>query len=470
MKTDIFFNLDRYEFTFKIEDKDTYYWNDTLEKILKLQETIRLLRRDIKKEKIKELAMMDGDRKILDYLLKFFNFNTTDYDNYHYLQVNPDENRPFDIHINNGLYNCKKKYKYLASLWHKYDEIKDLTIPERIKYQEKVNYTRFLSFFNCLSTNGSIVIHNFGFNKNTIKLMYISLLLFNRITVYDQYIALIEFNPKISFEQLSSLLDNISKVSFSKVEHLDDFSKYFYNKIEFNYNMYKYLSDNNYDNYFRYMNYLHLNSYINLSDYSSIDELLYENLNVTTSSNEEIKNAVKPQEGKFIYNIIKENKFEKCLQIGMGYGIGALYITSALESIGKGCLTSIDPYQRKQFNNMGMDLISNLKREKYHKLIEDEGFLYIPTLIKEKKKFNFILIDGRHTFDHALVDFLMCDQILEIYGIIVLSDTIQRGMNKVTKYLDTNYTHYKKIATPNTITAYKKINEDQRTYDFHENF
>ena len=49
MKTDIFFNLDRYDFTFKIEDKDTYYWNDTLDKILKLQETVRLLRRKNKR-------------------------------------------------------------------------------------------------------------------------------------------------------------------------------------------------------------------------------------------------------------------------------------------------------------------------------------------------------------------------------------------------------------------------------------
>ena len=115
-------------------------------------------------------------------------------------------------------------------------------------------------------------------------------------------------------------------------------------------------------------------------------------------------------------------------------------------------------------------MVKKIKMDKYHKLYEDKSYIILPKLLEKKNEYDLIFIDGWHTFDHALVDFFMCDQILDVYGIIVLSDTIQRGMNKVTKYLDTNYTHYKKIATPNTITAYKKINEDQRTFDFHENF
>jgi hypothetical protein len=43
-------------------------------------------------------------------------------------------------------------------------------------------------------------------------------------------------------------------------------------------------------------------------------------------------------------------------------------------------------------------------------------------------------------------------------------------MNKLTKFIDSNYKHYKKIQSPQTIAVYKKTSDDERSNDSFENF
>ena len=43
-------------------------------------------------------------------------------------------------------------------------------------------------------------------------------------------------------------------------------------------------------------------------------------------------------------------------------------------------------------------------------------------------------------------------------------------MNKLTKFIDSNYKHFRKIQSPQTIAVYKKTSDDQRIDDFFENF
>jgi len=466
MKTEIFFNLDRYEMTYKIEEKPISYWNDLFDRGLKLQETIRLLRRNVKKDLIKEKIMAKDDENIKDYLLKYFKVDMNDIG---YLQHDPKETRIIDIKLQDGLFYCSKKYKTIYKYWSPYNDIKDLTIYDRIKYQEKKHFQAVLSLFTCLKENGIYVCHNFGFDQVTVKMIYLMLLLFNRIIIYDQYIGFIEFNPKITFEDCSNIIDNINNISFSEVKYLEDFGKYYYNKIDFNFQMYRALEENNYNKYYQYVQYLFLNSTININDYSSIEELLYENLKITTVHGDEIKNSIKPKEGKFIFKLIKDTKLTRCLEIGLDHGITAMYVTTALKQIGQGKLTSIDPNQKTSSNYSGSHLISNLKHEQYHELIEDHSYFSLPILVKKGLKYNFIII-SHSTFDYSLNDTLYCDMLLDIDGYLIIDDALQRGMNKLTKFIDSNYKHFRKIQSPQTIAVYKKTSDDERIDDYFENF
>jgi hypothetical protein len=60
--------------------------------------------------------------------------------------------------------------------------------------------------------------------------------------------------------------------------------------------------------------------------------------------------------------------------------------------------------------------------------------------------------------------------VLDIDGYLIIDDVLHRGMNKLTKFIDSNYKHYKKIQSPQTIAVYKKTSDDERSNDFYENF
>lgn len=183
-----------------------------------------------------------------------------------------------------------------------------------------------------------------------------------------------------------------------------------------------------------------------------------------------IGSSIKEIEGTFIIKNINENNYKKCLEIGFACGISAFYILSIKTTN----LISIDPFQSTQWNNSGKKTIKELGFNKRHKCIEKKSYEALPQLLQKCKKtsdkFDFIFIDGWHTFDYTLVDFFYSNLLLRIDGMIIIDDALHAGVAKCVKYLDTNYLFYKKINSPNTVACYKKIKEDDRPWNFNNFF
>ena len=147
-------------------------------------------------------------------------------------------------------------------------------------------------------------------------------------------------------------------------------------------------------------------------------------------------------------------------------------ISDCILVLGKNKLVSIDPFQKTQWNNNGIKLLTNSKLISRHKLIEKKSYEAMPELLKDNEgKFDFIFIDGWHTFDYTLVDFFYADKILRKGGIIAVDDAKHQGVAKCLKYIDTNYNNfYKKIDSHYTIGVFRKIKEDNRDWNFHKFF
>jgi predicted O-methyltransferase YrrM len=245
---------------------------------------------------------------------------------------------------------------------------------------------------------------------------------------------------------------------------------------------------------------------------SVLEEILKTGHSKTTSG-ELIKlhSNISPEEGEFLQEIVSEVKPQVSLEVGLAYGISALFICDALEKTSTTRHMVIDPVQIEQFQGwesfQGIGL-ENLRRAGYEEIIEfhnQPSYLALPQLEAKGTKIDFAFIDGWHTFDYTLIDFFYIDKMLRVGGVVAIDDSHWPAVRKVCQYILTNrsYSLFRCLGVPlnpksalkhqllslkqrvavfikpdselglvpnSRCIAFKKEAEDTRRWDFHENF
>jgi len=168
--------------------------------------------------------------------------------------------------------------------------------------------------------------------------------------------------------------------------------------------------------------------------------------------------AIKQSEASFIYQFIKEKNLSRTLETGFAFARSASHIMAAT---GQEHIT-IDPFQ-SNYKNMGLSNIEKLGFSDKLKFKPDFSHNILPKLLEEKRVFDFIFIDGSHTFDGIFVDFYFANLLLEKDGYIMLHDTWMRSTRLVENYIKTNLLNYRQIHSPmRNICIFQKIEEDKR--------
>ena len=148
-------------------------------------------------------------------------------------------------------------------------------------------------------------------------------------------------------------------------------------------------------------------------------------------------------EGNYIYDIINQNKnISNTLEIGCGYGLSSLFISSALQKRDNAKHTIIDPLQYKDYYGIG---ISNLKRTgcTFFELIEEPSEYALAKLTQtQSEAFDLIFIDGWHTFDHIMLDLFYSNRLLKIGGYLIIDDCRLPSIAKAISYFS-KYPAYK---------------------------
>lgn len=395
-----------------------------------------------------------------------------------YKKINKNDRNSFS----KGEWNGKEKYS---------------TITFMREYREATSFPiSVLSLlFNLLDEGGTFVF-NTEQNLN-IELIYLLLLLFEEVVIlFGNYFLCKNFNSTIQKKDLQESIKNCFTVS--PKNSLLKLEKYLSQTNEYKKKLLKLIQSDNYDelDMVYYKNYLEfINKLSGKIPQGELTEILIK-FNAFYLSKEEgkdknnkkkrksynrnsgelvkLKAAVGNKEGRYLQKILKENKFKKCLEVGLAFGVSTFNIISAIYKNG-GTLVSIDPNQSGKWNNMGKKLIMNIGLDKHHTIYEDKSYIVMPELLKkETGSYDFIFIDGWHTFDYTLIDFFYGDKLLKIGGYIVIDDALHQGVEKTLKYLDTNYSgFYKRIkggSVPPTFGVYQKLKEDTRDWKDHENF
>jgi predicted O-methyltransferase YrrM len=141
------------------------------------------------------------------------------------------------------------------------------------------------------------------------------------------------------------------------------------------------------------------------------------------------------REGAFLAEIIAQVRPAVSLEIGMAYGVSTLYICEALARLGTPVQHIVaDPFQRTQWRGIGL---RNVAEAGYSSLIdfrEERSEYLLPRLAAAGTRLDFALVDGWHTFDQVMVEFVYLDRMLRPGGVIAFDDADRRGVSRVIRY------------------------------------
>jgi predicted O-methyltransferase YrrM len=158
-----------------------------------------------------------------------------------------------------------------------------------------------------------------------------------------------------------------------------------------------------------------------------------------------LADCIDPREGELLTRLIRDHPhIKKTLEIGCAYGISALHICDAVAGREGAMHTIIDPFQHTQWQGIG---VGNLAKAGFHnwELIEKRSEHALPELDEKKTvKYDLVLIDGWHTFDHTLVDAFYATRLLNEGGILVVDDVNFPAVRSVINHLLT-YPCYRMI-------------------------
>jgi predicted O-methyltransferase YrrM len=166
-------------------------------------------------------------------------------------------------------------------------------------------------------------------------------------------------------------------------------------------------------------------------------QAIYQTRKVTGKNGKEIllRGEIDSAEGAFIHQIISQDaSISKTLEVGCACGLSSLHICDALGSRPNPQHIIVDPFQNSEWEGAG---IRNLEQAGigFFKLIEKKSEFALPELLNQgEATFDFIFIDGWHTFDHTLLDGFYATRLLKTGGYLLIDDVAMPPVGRAVDY------------------------------------
>lgn len=197
------------------------------------------------------------------------------------------------------------------------------------------------------------------------------------------------------------------------------------------------------------------------------------------------------KEGDLLARVAASVKPATSLEVGFAYGVSTLFICETLAKIGGAARhIVVDPFQFSEWRGIGVKNVRAAGYEKFLELREQRSEIALPRLLDENTVLDMAVIDGWHTFDHALVDFFYINKMLRVGGVVVLDDSSMSSVGKLVDHV-LSYGCYRVFAIPSgpklwvrrlahlagfkrskwpSAIALEKTAPDTRRWDWHEPF
>ncbi|MBI4968607.1 MAG: class I SAM-dependent methyltransferase [Rhodospirillales bacterium] len=167
-----------------------------------------------------------------------------------------------------------------------------------------------------------------------------------------------------------------------------------------------------------------------------------------------------------LYNLVRHLKPQATLEVGLAKGTSAITILAALVDAGIAVPVhrAIDPFQSVVYKRNGLRNAAHCGFGENLVLIEDSSHRALPYLLmSEKRRFDFVFLDGNHLFDFTFLEWFYCDKMLPVGGTILFDDADMPAVAAVINFLATNLP-YEVVTISARLRLAIKTGEDGRLW------
>jgi len=147
------------------------------------------------------------------------------------------------------------------------------------------------------------------------------------------------------------------------------------------------------------------------------------------------KGSIRTCEAQVLYSLIRKNKYKDILDIGTGNGFSILYFSKALKDEGlSGHIDTVDIVDKREERSLGQ-LFDRFDLEEYITFHVGDSAEVIE---KMEKEYDFVLIDGSHTYEQTKRDFEAVISKVRKGGCVVFHDVYKtpEGVSGVRTFVD----------------------------------
>jgi predicted O-methyltransferase YrrM len=150
--------------------------------------------------------------------------------------------------------------------------------------------------------------------------------------------------------------------------------------------------------------------------------------------------AVGPAEGAAIRSWVVREAAVRTIEVGLGYGISALFVCDGLLSSGAPDArhVAIDPNQDTRFADCGLQFLDEAGVAGMVEHHAEESQTTLPRMVSEGRRFDLAVIDGNHRFDAVFVDLYYLGRLLSPGGIVFVDDYHLPGIARAASFFLAN--------------------------------
>lgn len=143
--------------------------------------------------------------------------------------------------------------------------------------------------------------------------------------------------------------------------------------------------------------------------------------------------ALSSCELEWLLELVCSAEANTSLEIGLGYGVSA----AALLYSGVAKHTSVEKYEQDIPTALS-NVEKVIRSDQRFELIKGSSDMVLPGLVRKKRCFDVVLIDGGHRFDDVFIDVYYATMLLPARGIMLVDDTWMNSIKTVMSWIDMN--------------------------------